>query len=44
MLNLNIKFEKGILPMKFTFIEYKFRDSANPKIRLVALSTDFSIN
>ena len=22
----------------------KFRDSANPKIRLVALSTDFSIN
>ena len=44
MLNLNIKFEKEILPMKFTFIEYRFRDSVNPKIGLATLSTDFSIN
>jgi len=44
MLNFNIKFEKEIFPMKFTFLEYKFRDSINPKIELDNLSTDFSIN
>ncbi len=43
MLNFNIKFEKEILPMKFTLIECRFRDTVNPKIGLHNLSTDFSI-
>ena len=29
---------------KFDIIEYRFRDSVNPKIGLAPLSTDFSIN